>query len=138
MDGTAARRAGAALSAALCLSLACGIFAPTKAHASCGDWLAGHEHEEARAQEPAGREAIPAPSPRKPCSGPTCSRRPPAAPLAPVDSSFDRGIERWCSLTPCVPHDSFRVAGVVPADDPALPPARSRRLDRPPKAARSG
>ena len=127
------------LSAAICLVVACACFAPAEARASCGDWLAGHEHEQALAKT--GRDAAASPSApahKKPCSGPSCSRRSPVAPLAPVDSSSDRGIERWCSLPPGLPVDSFRIAGIPPTDEPSLPPARSRRLDRPPKDVHPG
>ena len=59
-------------------------FAPSSAHASCGDYLMAGAHPVLSAANGAAKDSLPIiPAPHAPCSGPNCSGREPTLPITP-------------------------------------------------------
>jgi hypothetical protein len=142
------------------LATACVAWAVSDARASCGDWLEGHENnghqsnawqaadhgatdhgatDQAAATARTEREAAPRARPsRGPCRGPSCSKRPPTAPLAPSEPPHESAGERWCQLVESPAPMSVSRFAVAMGDEPAPLSACSGRLDRPPRDVAPG
>lgn len=102
-------------------------FCAGQAQATCGDWLAEHEHPSA-AQE-LSRPADPAPR----CSGPSCQQSPPQEPRSPLTETIvvDKVGLVAESLTELSP--DLRDLFARPVSDRWLPNLCRFLLERPPR-----
>jgi hypothetical protein len=111
------------------------------AHASCGDWLDGHDLPSPAPVVAAGDAAgtgtaKPATAPRRrPCNGPSCGRAP-AAPLVPSEApTASPDLDRAALISGLVAVPAATAGAWLTFDEPILIPAISGPPERPPRIA---
>lgn len=121
------------------VALAVVLVGGSRAQASCGDWLEGHERDGVHSAVVMGSgavdsDALPAPL-RRPCNGPSCGK-PTSLPIVPSDGpTSPPDIERDAILAIVAVDGPLSSGPTLPSEARSLPAAFLSRLDRPPRAA---
>jgi hypothetical protein len=106
------------------------LAAPSRAGATCGDYLTVH-HPTKPTHEAPNNPGMP--SPAKPCDGPNCSRGG-SLPLLPVPVTSVSGAEQWASLIPFVRPSVPDASMTLSLNSPPPPMRLPNSVFRPPRA----
>ena len=123
---------------ALVTFLTCLMLGPSKANATCGDYLAHHSHHQVvdhwALENPVERDSITPQVPnRLPCRGPSCQRGPVELPLSTPIVAVDLQ-DHWVWFESCLINAPQQFSYMFHANESVVLPRIAFRLDRPPKA----